>query len=1293
MSKIDNLLRLAALSLFIVLCSVLSCPQALAVEEGTVQDGSNWSDYAIMPTINGSTYEITSPEELAWIAVESNKSNTFSFETVRLMNDIDLSAHIWIPIAASNSFSGHFDGCGYSITGMEIVTSTERGYTGLFGLVSGKINNLTVSGTIECAPSVVGGLVGMLYNGTIENCSTDIAITITGTSTAGYYSPRVGGLIGFVSNGTITTSSSTSEISGGAKASNGCATGGLIGCLQGATIDNCYAVSSISSADIAGGLIGEIYQTKATISNCYSSATISANDYYGGFSGKTELYNSSVENFYWNKDLVTNAIGRGYGGAVYSVTGLSENELIELSLIATAWDFENIWLDHSLENTYPSLRNPKKIPVEGISIDEDRIVLAIGETHTLQPSITPANASDPYIRWQSSDNTVATVSGGLIRAVTPGNATITATSLDGNFQDTCEILVLSRWIDGDFYSPALEDKTFKLTNAYELTWVAYKVSTGTTFSGYTIQLQNDIDLSACEWVPIGGWDNVTGTEDLSKEFCGIFDGNSFTISGMKIGSPGIRREYRYCGLFGKTDSAQIVDLNLSDAYINAYGEYGDLGVLVGKMDNTTIENCFVSGTVVANSSSVGGLVGSGGGKVLTSKFCGTVKNSGTATGGIIGGNYSAELFIDNATFEGTLTGSSYCGGVVGIGYESLKAVNCSVWGEIRCSKYWIGGLCGRLSGIIENSCCVADISSNSSSYSGAKIGGLVGEILSDGRIINCYVSGNVTGYGIAQSNAGSILCCYYNSEKNILHNQSTEGIPDDEAALSATAMINGDLTDALNSVYDQNWSNWESNANADGLPMHSTGSNANSWTTYAVQPTCDSDGIYHIRSAEELAWIAIAVEGGQSFENDFLVLDCDIALYGHYWEPIGGWDGYSENAGMYFKGHFDGNGHTISGLTVGSSVFPRQYGYSALFGRCQNATIRNVILKDTAIFAAGDCAAGLVGFSQNSRIEFCTVNGEIKGNDLVGSIAGSITSSSGILWFRGNYAEATVSGNDRVGGLLGNSGNTSHILISSIKQNAFVGSVAGRDNIGGLVGDTDFPITICYTRGSVSGRYNVGGIVGNCDYYDITKCYSTSDISGEGAVGAVIGYAKASNTENGNDCYWSTDAIHTIGGYDRDVFEKSGVGSGIDSTVGKALTEMQNQSFLDLLNDILWHRSTAYNDSLPYFAALKNDMTFSTVELNDNNGTDIVEIPNALFKVSAKVEGYRSDHHSLLIAACYDIHGRLLNIEEKNITVSASDSEEFTFSFDNTAGDIQYIKMFILDKEIYSPMCKSVAVD
>lgn len=913
--------------------------------------------------------------------------------------------------------------------------------------------------------------------------------------------------------------------------------------------------------------------------------------------------------------------------------------------------------------------------------------------HTLLPSIIPANASDLYVRWQSSDNTVATVSGGLVTAVAPGNTMITAIAYDGGFEATCEVSVLSRWIDGDFYAPALEDKTFKVTNAYELTWVAYKVSTGTTFSGYTIQLQNDIDLSSCEWVPIGGWDNATGTEDLSKEFCGAFDGNNFTIYGMKIGSTGIKREYRYCGLFGRTDSAQIVNLNLSDAYINAYAEYGNLGVIVGTMDNTTIDNCFASGTVVANSRSVGGLVGSGGGRLLTSKFCGTVKNSGLGTGGIIGDNYSAELFIDNATFDGTLTGDSYCGGIVGIGYELLKAVNCSVWGEISCSNYRIGGLCGQLSGAIENSYCVADISSKSSSYSGANVGGLVGCILSDGCLINCYVSGNVTGYGIVQSNAGNILCCYYNSEKNILHNQSTEDTSNDGAALSATAMISGDLTDALNSVYDQNWSGWESNINANGLPTHSTGSNANSWTTYAVQPTCDSEGVYHIRSAEELAWIAIAVENGQSFENDTLMLDCDISLAGHYWEPIGGWDGCSENAGIYFKGYFDGNGYTISGLTVGSSVFPRQYSYSALFSRCQNATIRNITLKDTAVFAVGDCTAGVVGFSQNSRIEFCAVNGEINGYNLVGSIAGSITSSSGVLWFRGNYAEAMVLGNDKVGGLLGSSSNTSHILISSIKQNAFVGAVTGRDNVGGLVGHTDFPITICYTRGSVSGKYNVGGIVGNCGYYDITKCYSTSDISGESAVGAIIGYAQATNADNGNDCYWATDAIHTIAGYARDDFEKVGVGSGIDCTVGKALTEMQNQSFLDLLNDMLWHRSTAYNDNLPYFAALKNDIAFSALELADDNGTDLVEIPSAQFNLSVKVEGYRIDQHSLLIVACYDIYGRMLNAETQNISVNASDSEEFTFSLDNITGDIRHIELFILDKELYSPMCKSVAVN
>ena len=69
-----------------------------------------------------------------------------------------------------------------------------------------------------------------------------------------------------------------------------------------------------------------------------------------------------------------------------------------------------------------------------------------------------------------------------------------------------------------------EAKTIEVATAEDLLGAAKYV--GKEYSQYTIKLTANIDLSSVEWKPIG----LT----LNKAFCGTFDGNGKTISGLKI---------------------------------------------------------------------------------------------------------------------------------------------------------------------------------------------------------------------------------------------------------------------------------------------------------------------------------------------------------------------------------------------------------------------------------------------------------------------------------------------------------------------------------------------------------------------------------------------------------------------------------------------------------------------------------------------------------------------------------------------------------------------------------------
>ncbi len=82
------------------------------------------------------------------------------------------------------------------------------------------------------------------------------------------------------------------------------------------------------------------------------------------------------------------------------------------------------------------------VSVTGVTLSPTSISLNIGETSQLTATVSPSNATNKNITWSSSNNSVATVSNsGLVSAVSQGNATITVTTVDGNFTATANVSV------------------------------------------------------------------------------------------------------------------------------------------------------------------------------------------------------------------------------------------------------------------------------------------------------------------------------------------------------------------------------------------------------------------------------------------------------------------------------------------------------------------------------------------------------------------------------------------------------------------------------------------------------------------------------------------------------------------------------------------------------------------------------------------------------------------------------------------------------------------------------------
>ena len=85
-------------------------------------------------------------------------------------------------------FAGVFDGNNCTVINLNMTESGMGG--GLFSVVSGTVKNLTVYGSVNGNDKMVGGIVGWLYQGTLENCSSYVNVTSNGGNYAG-------GLVGF----------------------------------------------------------------------------------------------------------------------------------------------------------------------------------------------------------------------------------------------------------------------------------------------------------------------------------------------------------------------------------------------------------------------------------------------------------------------------------------------------------------------------------------------------------------------------------------------------------------------------------------------------------------------------------------------------------------------------------------------------------------------------------------------------------------------------------------------------------------------------------------------------------------------------------------------------------------------------------------------------------------------------------------------------------------------------------------------------------------------------------------
>lgn len=318
---------------------------------------------------------------------------------------------------------------------------------------------------------------------------------------------------------------------------------------------------------------------------------------------------------------------------------------------------------------------------------------------------------------------------------------------------------------------------------------------------------------------------------------------------------------------------------------------------------------------------------------------------------------------------------------------------------------------------------------------------------------------------------------------------------------------------------------------------------------------------YKISSAEELTFMAKMInDGNDIYDEAYYELTQDIDLSAHQWTPIG--DNYTN----YFKGNFNGKGHEISHVIIGTKDSPdNENNYVGLFGWFEG-TVDNLGVS-VSIFSSKDSYALYIG--------------------------GLVANNGGII--RNSYA----------------TGNVTSEKFS---------------NIGGLAGYSGGLIINCYTTVDVRGGANayVGGLVGY--YYmegTLSNSYATGDVTGGASayVGGLVGNGIGTTTNS----YYNADAVQTLNGSLQDL---KGRGYGEDTGTAKTSAYMQSQDFVDELNTNRtghddWSTWVAEKNDYPTLGTVLPSTPASALTVTVSPGTlvgstkvDIIDIATSRFVVN-----------------------------------------------------------------------------
>ena len=976
-----------------------------------IQTPADWSKYFLQ------TNDIDASGSQYWDDTDDNGNGNLFDDT----NDASSAGNNdgFKPIGSNpTSFKGYYNGNGYTINGISINRANTQ-YVGLFGYFYSSLNfpynrieNLYLSNVNISGKDHVGSICGSVHDGVLMNCSSTGSVS----ASSGY----AGGLAG--NSGTIIDCSSSCSIN-----NSGIYTGGLAGMLSGSIytsycdgdvegdtyvgglcgykslgyIYDSYSVASVSGTDNVGGLSGMLHG--GGVSNCYASGEItSSGTYVGGFNGKNNGY-CDVDNCFW--DTVTTGMSTSPDG-----TGKSTNEMKTLSTytdegttgLSDAWDFETNPFDDS-------------------GNDDDWDMDYSGNI----------NNGYPYLSWQDGDN--------MALPAYYGHGS-------GTEGDPYQISDLS---DLKSLSKASPDwnKYFIQTADIDASATEYWDDSDDDGNGHLYDDPNDLTSAGNNegFPPIG---------TVSDEFTGNYDGNGYAINELNID-----RSESYTGLFGRLIGAMITELGVTNAAVTGINY---VGIIAGVNDeNTSMSQCYSSGSVNGSGFAVGGL-----------------------TGGVRYG--TAELTLSYSTATVTASGN-HAGGLIGFAYDA-DISDCYSRGSVNGANY-VGSFCGYFTnGSVSNCYGTGSVSST-----GSDVGGFVGSNTNDACIVtNCFwdtqISGKSSspvGTGKTTSEMKTVSSFTGNSSSGISTPWDFEKDPFNDSGTNNTWDIDGSGT--INDGYP--FLSWQNGENV-SIERYS-GGNGTSGDPYVIndlndlsvlcQTSTDWDKYFsqgtNIDISATQYWDDADDNGNGNLyddSNDSTSTGNDEGFF-----PIG-------TTSNKFNGQYNGSGYTLNGLTI-----DRTSECNGLFGIVINAQITDLGV----------------------------LNVNINGSDFCGAIT-SINDENSII--RNCYSSGTITSTGRwVGGLVGGNRYGTASISDSYSS---VNLTASGDYVGGFAGYSyEAELINCYSTGSVNGADYVGGFTGRLTDGSVSNCYATGSITASGSnVGGFNGVNL--NSCSISNCFWDTQS-------------------------------------------------------------------------------------------------------------------------------------------------------------------------